>query len=86
MIIVIFLRFLISVRGGHYDYAPRVPQNLATPLFELNKEIENLYVNEFLCIFCHFISRLAPAEDSLAPFDTKGKSGNSTGLQQIVRA
>jgi len=28
---------------------------------------------------------MAPAEDSLAPFDIKGKSGNSAGLQQIVR-
>lgn len=28
---------------------------------------------------------MAPAEDSLAPFDISGKSGNSADLQQIVR-
>jgi hypothetical protein len=27
-----FLKFLISVRGGHCDYLPWVPRNPATPL------------------------------------------------------
>jgi hypothetical protein len=27
-----FLKFLISVRGGHYDYSPQAPKSLATPL------------------------------------------------------
>jgi hypothetical protein len=27
-----FLKFIISVRGGHWDYLPWVPRNLATPL------------------------------------------------------
>jgi hypothetical protein len=27
-----FLKLIISVRGGHCDYSPRVPKTLATPL------------------------------------------------------
>jgi hypothetical protein len=29
---MIVLKFVISVRGGHCDYLPRAPENLATPL------------------------------------------------------
>jgi hypothetical protein len=31
-IIVIFLKFIICVRGSHCDYSPQVPKDLATPL------------------------------------------------------
>ena len=30
--ILFFLKFVISVRGGHCDYLPWVPKNLAMPL------------------------------------------------------
>ena len=29
---MILLKFIICVRGGHCDYSPRLPKNLATPL------------------------------------------------------
>jgi hypothetical protein len=31
-IIAIFFKYVIPVRGGHFDYSPRVPIKLATPL------------------------------------------------------
>ena len=29
---IVFFLQLISVRGGHFDYSPRAPKYLATPL------------------------------------------------------
>jgi hypothetical protein len=31
-----FINFIISVRGGHYDYSPRDLRSLATPLFTVH--------------------------------------------------
>jgi hypothetical protein len=33
---LIFVKFIISVKGGHYYYSPRTPKNPATPLTPLS--------------------------------------------------
>ena len=51
-IIVIFPKLNISLRGGHFNYRPREPQSLATPL------IANVCLGEFLHIAAGLVSAL----------------------------
>jgi hypothetical protein len=70
---------IISVRGGHYDYSSRAPENLATPLSELNKKIENFNMNDFRRIICIFISRWLQLKIVRRLLTSKEK----VGIQQV---
>jgi hypothetical protein len=38
----VVLKFVISVRGGHCDFLPLAPRNLATPLLIISVECDTL--------------------------------------------
>jgi len=41
---VIILKFIISVRGSHYDYTPWVPESLVKPLLETTWMMSNVRI------------------------------------------
>jgi hypothetical protein len=51
--------------GGHCDYSPQATKKLRNATVWARKGMENIYVNEFLLVFCYLISRLASAKDGV---------------------
>jgi len=52
---VTFLKFIISVTGGHCDYSLRAPEILATPLTTNSKSLSFIILELISNISCGFV-------------------------------